>query len=429
MGIILLAALIIGELTFAALSIITKNLCLQEKNVVHISEFALLVVLLFSGIFEWSFRYYGIALVLLIQAVIAGIGLWRGKDKPYKLSKVIRNLVTIILLYIAVLTISIVCPQYKQPVKTGSYPVASAKYTWTDNSRVETYSNSGDKRKLTVEFWYPENVAGKCPLVVFSHGAFGFSGSNISTFEELASNGYIVASIGHTYQAFFTLDTSGKLTTVDTNFLNSAMELQNNDNVSNEFEISHSWLKIRTADENFVLDTIIDQAKSNSSGKLFSKVDTDSIGLFGHSLGGASSAEVGRQRDGIKAVIVLDGTMIGEEVREENGRNILNNTPYPVPLLNIYAADHYTNAQKTDGSNYANFYAASHALNAQEIIIKGAGHLNFTDLPLFSPTLAKMLGVGTVDSRYCIETTNNIILKYFNCYLKGKESPHFEKEY
>lgn len=84
MEIILLAALIIGELTFAALSIITKNLWLKEKNVVYISEFALFAVLLFLGIFEWSFRYYGIALVLLIQAVIAGIGLWRGKDKTYK---------------------------------------------------------------------------------------------------------------------------------------------------------------------------------------------------------------------------------------------------------------------------------------------------------------------------------------------------------
>lgn len=429
MGIILLIALVVIELGFAVFGIVTKNLHRQEKNVVRISEFALLVVLLFSGLFEWSFRYYGIALILFIQAVIAGIGLWRGKDKPYKLSRVIRNTLAVTILYTGALMIAIICPQYKLPVKTGSYPVASAKYTWTDSNRVETYSNSGDKRKLTVEFWYPENASDKCPLVVFSHGAFGFSGSNISTYEELASNGYIVASIGHTYQAFFTLDTSGKLTTVDSGFLNSAVNLQNNDHVANEFEISHSWLDIRTADENFVLDTIINQAKSDRSDKLFSKIDTDKIGLFGHSLGGASSAEVGRQRHDIKAVIVLDGTMIGETVKQENSKNILNNTPYPVPLLNIYAEDHYTNAQKSDGSNYANFYATSHAVNAQEIIIKGAGHLNFTDLPLFSPMLGNMLGVGTVDSRYCIETTNNIILKYFNCYLQGKESPHFEKEY
>ena len=34
-----------------------------------------------------------------------------------------------------------------------------------------------------------------CPVVLFSHGAFGYYQSNISTYMELASNGYVVISL------------------------------------------------------------------------------------------------------------------------------------------------------------------------------------------------------------------------------------------
>jgi dienelactone hydrolase len=216
-------------------------------------------------------------------------------------------------------------------------------------------------------------------------------------------------------------------------FMNTVLAMQNgdqmpDDQMPDEFEVSHSWLDLRTADESFVLDTIIQQAKSGSDA-LFSIIDPEHIGLFGHSLGGAASAQVGRLRQDIDAVIVLDGTMIGEGTGRKDGKTILNDTPYPVPLLNIYAEDHYMNAKAFEGDRYENFYACKNAFNASEVMIKGAGHLNFTDLPLFSPALASVLGVGTVDARYCIDTTNRLILQYFDCYLKGGDTPRLEKEY
>jgi dienelactone hydrolase len=429
MGTLALVVLILVEAFFLIRSLATRKLYRPEKNVIRIAEFVLLAILLLTGVFEWGFRYTGIALVLLIQAILAAISLKRGKEKPYKAFGVIRSFLLTAILYTGVLAIAILCPQYTQPATSGAYDVDTAKYTWVDESRTEAYADSGEHRALTVEFFYPVNATEKCPLVVFSHGAFGFSGSNRSTFEELASNGYVVASIGHTYQAFFTMDTDGRLTTVNTEFLNTAMALQNGDTNADEFEITHAWLDLRTADENFVLDTILKEAGKTGSDRLFAMIDPEHIGLFGHSLGGASSAEVGRLRQDIDAVIVLDGTMIGEEVSEEGGKTIFNDTPYPVPLLDIYAEDHYKNAKTALGDNYANFHADQNAVNATEVVIKNAGHLNFTDLPLFSPTLAKMLGVGSVDARTCIDTTNRLILQYFNCYLKGMETPRFEKEY
>ena len=50
---------------------------------------------------------------------------------------------------------------------------------------------------------------------------------------------------------------------------------------------------------------------------------------------------------------------------------------------------------------------------------KGSGHMNFTDLPLFSPMLASMLGTGDIDARACIEKTNTLVLAWFDEHLKG----------
>jgi hypothetical protein len=120
---------------------------------------------------------------------------------------------------------------------------------------------------------------------------------------------------------------------------------------------------------------------------------------------------------------------LGEEIAFENGSVVMNNTPYPIPLLNIYAEDHYSNAKELVGDAYNNFNATKNAVCAYETVFQNAGHLNFTDLPLFSPTLAKMLGVGTIDARYCVETTNQVVLSFFDSYLKNMGEPNIQKEY
>ncbi|HHV13442.1 MAG TPA: hypothetical protein GXX75_24520 [Clostridiales bacterium] len=432
MGILMLVLLLTLETFFLVWSIITRNNHREEKGIISISLLILFGLLLVTGAFEWGFRYAALLIVLIIKALIGAVILVRKKEKEYSLRKNIIYFVRNCVVFTFALFLAILCPQYQQPKTTGNLEVATTKYTWTDNSRRDEFSQSGKNRALTVEFWYPENADKTYPLVVFSHGAFGFSGSNYSTFAELASNGYVVASIGHTYHAFYTMDTSGKLTIVNTGFINKAIEISADNNINNKeeiFNITREWMKLRTDDENFVINTILEKCKNDKVDTLFSIINTEKIGLMGHSLGGAASAQVGRERDDIDAVIVLDGTMLGEEVAFEDNRVVLNDIPYPIPLLNVYAEDHYTNSKELDGDDYSNFHATQNAICAYETVFLNAGHLNFTDLPLFSPALAKKLGVGTVDARYCIETMNEVVLEFFNCYLKDAGEPKIEKEY
>lgn len=203
MGIIILSVLAAVEIFFMIWNITAKNTHGAEKSIAVIAEAAIFAVLSVAGIIMWGFRYFAIAILLAAFALVGAIVLITKKSKAYKTSStVLKTIGKLVLISIAVFP-AILFPQYKQLETSGSYEIGEKTYVFTDETRKETFSDSDINRSVTVEVYYPENADEKCPLVVFSHGAFGFYGSNYSTFAELASNGYIVASINHPYHAFF----------------------------------------------------------------------------------------------------------------------------------------------------------------------------------------------------------------------------------
>lgn len=163
--------------------------------------------------------------------------------------------------------------------------------------------DTGDCRELTVKLWYPLEE-GSYPLIVFSHGAFGVIDSNYSTCMELASNGYVVASIAHTYQAMFVENASGQIRVVSPQFMEQVTSNNGSSDPEHErlfYQYSLEWMQLRTADENFVLDMILAEAADGTEVP-FDRINAEKIGLFGHSMGGASSVALGRQRSDIDAM-------------------------------------------------------------------------------------------------------------------------------
>jgi dienelactone hydrolase len=431
LGTIILLFLLGIEAGFTVYCLMTKSCNTKEKNILRVGQFLLLTVLALTGVVWWGFRWTMLFLILFIKA---GLAIWyfmrknSRKEKLFTKKRVIMTGITNVFLFIFAVLPAIIFPQFK-PIKiTGEYEVKTVSYTLIDPNRAETFSDSNENRKVTVQFWYPDTDNGQYPMVVFSHGAFGFRGSNASTFEELASNGYVVCSIDHTYHSFFTKQEDGKVVIADMDFINDAMAAQNDDyDDQTTYQLSHEWLKLRTGDMNFVLDDTLAKVSEEAEG-VYKLINPEKMGVFGHSLGGATSAQIGRERTDIDAVIVVDGTMFGEETGFENGKAVLNSDPYPVPILNIYNEEHYKDAM-SEADTYANVVATNNALDARQLVVKGAGHLNFTDLPMFSPFLAGLLGTGDVDSRYCIETMNQVILDYFNYYLKDAKELNLQAEY
>lgn len=357
------------------------------------------------------------------------------KNRALKILGITVGCIGVLIVLAIVLIPKILFTDYEGLPTTGPYGVKMASAILVDESRTETFESDGSYREVPAYFYYPDMTEGiaEFPLVIFSHGAFGYYQSNTSTYMELASNGYVVISLDHPYHSFFTKDTSGKTIIVNPQFLQEVMYINEMGTPEQEIiELSHGWLDIRTADMNFVLDSVKtakelaelpscwfigEDTSAETIRRILAMTDTECIGLMGHSMGGAASVTVGRTREDIDAVIDLDGTMLGEQFSYINGVYDFYDEAYPVPLLSVSNEAHYFEGQEL-ADWYVNSWVIANAKDAKYTYFKGSGHMNFTDLPLFSPTLANMLGVGEVDPEECVVKMNKLVLDYFNCYLK-----------
>lgn len=194
--------------------------------------------------------------------------------------------------------------------------------------------------------------------------------------------------------------------------------------------LEQKWLKLRTDDINFVIDTIKHKANDEASDEVYRLIDTNAIGLIGHSLGGAAAAKLGRDGNDIAAVINLDADLLGEIIGYEDGKPVINKEIYPVPLLSVYSdtmknlMDSVTDPEVVIPQQYI----SDTAPDAYEVYINGTNHLSLTDLPLVSPFLVKVInssvekdtGSDDADKYKVLETMNEIVLEFFDSYVKGE---------
>ena len=431
MGTIIFSVAFIVEIIFAVYCFVTKATHERVRSYIRIGALAAFVLFTLVSVIQWSFRWFGLALLLLVWAIL---GVWnlisKKPEKGYRTSSVVSRAILGILLVCLAIVPALVFPQTKLPPQTGTHPVATVKYTYTDKSRIETFTNTGENREVNVEFWIPADDGGPYPLIVFSHGAFGIKISNSSTFMDLASNGYVVCSIDHPYHSFFTVDDAGRRTIVDRSFLQEVVDLNGGKyDERTGFRLHKEWMSLRIADINFVLDTILEQIQDGSPDAVYRMIDPDKIGLMGHSLGGESSAQVARERNDISAVVNLDSNLEGEYLDFVDGKYMMNDTVFPVPILSILTS---IMVQMVDAiPDATTVVAVKHvtttAPNAFEVDLPGTDHMSVTDLPLISPLLVSLInasvpkGGGHEMTPYAtIENMNALVLDFFNTYLKGE---------
>ena len=429
-----------------------KNWSLKRFMVNGIQIAVYLVFIFLPGV-DFSFRFMGLAVMLLLRVLFAGAGtlIYRRSEKEKKKGMMVCSAVLSICFLCMSMVPAFLFTDYSGRPLTGPFRVAECEAILVDESRTEEFENDGSFREVPVHFYYPENIKelekNSLPLVIFSHGAFGYYQSNASTYMELASNGYVVVSLDHPYHSFFTKDTSGKTIIVNPEFFQNALTIGNSEteelSESDVYNITSKWMELREEDMNFVIDELEKAGSGNHEGNtdetnvvlptnwycgskstdtilsVLDAVNYDKIGLMGHSLGGATAVTVGRRED-VSAVIDLDGTMLGEETGVKDGVVLLNEEPYETPLLSVISEIHHNDEvwSRETGYVYANNYVLEHATCGYETYFKNTGHMNFTDLPLFSPVLAGNLGTGTVDAGECIDQINGIVLRFFDCYLK-----------
>ena len=358
--------------------------------------------------------YIFIALAVLLLALVIFVTV---KKLPSK--KILRVFIKIgISVAIVVFALgAIIFPDLKPIGSTGNYQYDTVVYQIEDTTRTDEY-NSDSKRKLSILAFYPINPEKECPLFVFSHGGISFKTSNVSLFGELASHGYIVLSIDHTYQALST-EIDGKSISMDTSFRQELMGEDSHQDINNSFQCYQKWLPVRINDIDFTINDAL--AKKQDRYKFFENIDENKIILSGHSLGGAAAYGTARKRNDIKAVVALESPYLADIIGVDGNNFIWNEAGYDCAMLNFYSDSGFSLVEN-DHKYYQNKKYLTNEGTIEYCYIKGANHYTLTDLVRTSPLLCQILGGGyLLSGSESLKIINETTLKFLNKVINPAE--------
>lgn len=344
---------------------------------------------------------------------------------------------------------STLAPFSDLPAPTGPFAVATETTTWVDSTRDETFTPAKDYRKIVVQVWYPvskrmtgtplpyiddpelrlpaiakqlrlpqslinhfqevktnafnsprgSDLGEQFPIILFSHGLSGMRFQNSAVIEELASHGYVIFAADHSFGANITIFDdgepaeyrAGKRRSLNEDFINT---------------VDLSQIEILVGDLQFIVDEITsDRPRESLKGV---PLDAGSIGIMGHSLGGAAALTTMARDARIKAAMILDGWYA------------------PVPDFVIKAGlrkplFHLGQLDWADSGNYMRMdeLLANGESDVYKMLIPGTLHTDFTDMPLFTP-FSLFIGYTRIQNPLWL---NQIIrsntTRFFDVYLKG----------
>ncbi|WP_159844960.1 alpha/beta hydrolase family protein [Nocardia sp. CY41] len=237
---------------------------------------------------------------------------------------------------------------------------------------------------------------GQLPVVVFSPG-FGMPGHNSAILaQELASHGYLVLTMTHTWEAIVT-------------------ELADQVAKQNVPAVDQQWAKClntRVADAKFLLDQL--PTLPNGIG---AQADLDKVGFVGHSYGGTTGMELAYQDSRVKAVAILDGP-VGYPGTSNQAQD--HGIPQPVMLLSgpVDPNDGYTTGAETAGWNA---YAATNHGPLHRFQVAGAKHHAFTDIGLLTTKTAELC--GTIAPARAMELHPRWTRAFLDTYINGAADP------
>ncbi|MDR1713735.1 MAG: hypothetical protein LBR39_06245 [Coriobacteriales bacterium] len=341
-----------------------------------------------------------------------------------------------VLIFILLLPAFAFPPVYKLPEPTGGYDVQSIHVTLLDSERSDPLTPVvGVARQVPVDIYYPVDARGNAldgtfPVVFYSHGAIGSGDSNRSTYEELVSNGYIVCAISHPGHSLLA-NAEGRMVFINLSYLNDYLVLSNAvDGQFTDQEVYDQmmvWVNVRVDDINFAINSIKSMTADAATDPVFRMIDTERIGLMGHSIGGSAMTIVARQRGDITAVVNLEGPLFSELASYTDGNVSWRSDNFPLPLLNIYSDQLWVPFQvdiNTDGGEQAKQgfkyganlrYVLNPPANVQNVYMEGARHLGLTDLPIYTPFFESVLDgePQSANPTTSMAAENQIILEFF----------------
>ncbi|MEU4623969.1 hypothetical protein AB0G04_28840 [Actinoplanes sp. NPDC023801] len=235
------------------------------------------------------------------------------------------------------------------------------------------------------------------PLIVLSPGWTQPMAILSGLAEDLASHGYVVAGIQHTYETYAVTFPDGRIAGC------AACELDNDRTFFGRLYRS------RAADVSFVLDELTGRDPAWRGSRL---IDDSRIGVAGHSAGGASAlaAMVGDRR--VDAAIDIDGTT------NTGGEPVVPATGLRKPFAVLSTTDH---GPDSDDQWLVADYGRAGGWK-RWLTVAGTDHASFTDLGVFADQLGIDIG-QTITGERATEVTRRYVRAVFDKHLRHRPQP------
>ena len=397
----------------------------------------------------------------------------------------ITGAVVALLLFAVTVCLAWAFPMFQDPATTGPYTVGTTRLFFVDSSREDPFAPTPHTpRELLAAVWYPAEVAADAtplpfwpkdsaagsaltqllhtpglvfshvrlvkshsyqdppvaraeqqyPVLIFSHGYSGTIWQNTPQMEELASHGFIVLSLGHTYESGAVPFPDGRVVFMSQARMATLMksaagpematlfkQMQASNDPAEIKRLSarlvelggpmNDSLDLWVADTRYLMDELEKINAGSNAGvtgpaqRFTGHLDVSRFGIFGMSYGGATAGEVCLHDPRCKAGLNYDGGQFGD----------VKGHPLPRPFLYFSSEGNKMNDPIYEGSN-ADLYS---------VHVKRSTHLDFTDLSMAMPGFKylSMQGVsllGPIEADRIEHIMNAYTVAFFAKYLQGQ---------
>jgi predicted dienelactone hydrolase len=392
-------------------------------------------------------------------------------------------------------------PVGKLPAPSGKYAVGVRTFELDDESRLGVFHAEADvPRRLLVRVWYPAEpapgatprryfdeaelqstarsmgeqlgfapmltylkhvrtnayegaplVAGakQLPTIFYSHGYGSFLSQNSVLMEELASHGYVVYSVQHTYESSATVFPDGSVAPTDPALVE---ETRNSPEAKGDFspamvlgwtgatfdqrlegQLQYAQESLErserivarsaptwAADQMFVHDRLQRGEVPESVAPIAAASDLTRTGEMGMSFGGATAGVVCMLDKRCVAAVNLDGG---------DFPFLPFNADLPVPFLMVHS-DFYNafgvtslgGQRSFNDFSYESFARAGTRDDIYRAQVKRAGHLGLSDYTLFMRRPLRDALLGSTPTDVMIGAQNDLVRGFFDKHLRGAEN-------
>jgi len=357
------------------------------------------------------------------------------------------------------------------PTPTGPFAVGRTTYAWSDAAQADALApQPGTKRELLAWIWYPaaprqpsqtlddylpapwrtalERQSGALltqfltrdlsrvhahsiadaelspqqrsyPVILMRPGLAALTTDYTTLAEDLASHGYVVVGFDAPYRSYVVVFPDGRVI---------ARAPQNNADLvsgSQQEHLANELVQAWSADLGFALDQLERLNASDPSGRFLGRLDMQRVGVFGHSIGGATALQFCHDDSRCKAGIDVDGAPLGSVVAEGVTQPFMF-------LLSDHRSESDAETRPVE-ANIRSIYDRLPSDRRSQIMVRGANHYMFSDngAMLKSPLVMRAmhtLGIVRLDGRRQVALTAHYISTFFDVYLKGAPASELERQ-